>query len=113
MRNTNASARSSADSSVNILVDPDWTKRASSARREEVVDTSRDISDAVVRKARSSMRAGLVWAAEEPGALGAWAVLPPGAEAALPGVLWMDFMGPVVGMELAMAKNSAVRSVMV
>jgi hypothetical protein len=27
-------------------------------------------------------------------------------------VRWMDFMGPVVGMELAMAKNSAVRSVM-
>jgi hypothetical protein len=55
------------------------------------------------------MRAGLVWDAEGPGAL---KVLLPGAEAAVPGVLWIDFMGPVVGMELAMAKNSAVRSVM-
>ena len=60
------------------------------------MDTSFDISAAVVRKERSSANAGLVRVGLES---------PLRVEPAL-GVLWLDVAVPVVGMERAMAKNS-------
>lgn len=76
------------------------------------MDTSLDISAAVDLKARSSAKAGLdagLGADEEVAEEEASAV----DEDLEPGVLWMDFIAPVVGMERAMAKNSSVRSIMV
>lgn len=78
-----------------------------------MVDTSLDISAAVDLKARSSAKAGLDAGLgaddEEVVEEEASAV----EEDVVPGVLWMDFIAPVVGMERAMAKNSSVRSIMV
>lgn len=71
-----------------------------------------DISAAVDLKARSSTKAGLdagLGADEEVADEDASAA----DEDVVPGVLWMDFIAPVVGMERAMAKNSSVRSIMV
>lgn len=76
------------------------------------MDTSLDISAAVDLKARSSTKAGLdagLGADEEVADEDASAA----DEDVVPGVLWMDFIAPVVGMERAMAKNSSVRSIMV
>lgn len=76
-----------------------------------MVETSLLMEAAVVRKARSSRRAGLDEAGLDD-AVGLCCVEALGVEV-VPGVLWMDFMAPVWGMERAMAKNSSVRSVMV
>ena len=74
-----------------------------------MVETSRLISEAVRRKERSSVRAGLVAGVLAAGVVEGVGEVPGGFGV----VLEMDFMEPVVGMERAMAKNSAVRSVMV
>ena len=77
-----------------------------------MVDTSLDISAADDLKTRSSAKAGLdagIGADEGVAEEEAFAV----EEDAAPGVLLMDFIAPVVGMERAMAKNSSVRSIMV
>ena len=77
-----------------------------------MVDTSLDISAADDLKTRSSAKAGLdagLGADEGVAEEEAFAV----EEDAAPGVLLMDFIAPVVGMERAMAKNSSVRSIMV
>ena len=100
---------------------PVLTRRDSSANSAEVVDTSRDISDAVVRKRRSSAIAGLLakllclllgclddmlspdgWEEEAVGADVVVVVAPPR----------MEVMAPLAGMARAMAKNSLVRSAM-
>jgi len=103
---------------------PVLTRRDSSANSAEVVDTSRDISDAVVRKRRSSAMAGSLLAAlllfaalleclldmlspdccdEEADNDADVVVAPPR----------MEVIAPVAGMAWAMAKNSLVRSAMV
>ena len=102
---------------------PVLTRRDNSANSAEVVDTSRDISDAVVRKRRSSAMAGsllvalLLFAAlleclldmlspascdEEADNDADVVVAPPR----------MEVIAPVAGMAWAMAKNSLVRSAM-
>ena len=98
---------------------PVLTRRDNSANSAEVVDTSRDISDAVVRKRRSSAMAGSLAAAlllleclldmlspdccdEEADNDADVVVAPPR----------MEVIAPVAGMAWAMAKNSLVRSAM-
>ncbi len=99
---------------------PVLTRRDNSARSAEVVDTSRDISDAVVRKRRSSAMAGSLAALLL--LLGCLDMLSPDsceeeADCADDDVVVvapprMEVMAPVAGMARAMAKNSLVRSAM-
>jgi len=104
---------------------PVLTRRDSSANSAEVVDTSRDISDAVVRKRRSSAMAGSLLAALllllfaalleclldmlSPASCGEEADNDADVVVAPPR---MEVIAPVAGMAWAMAKNSLVRSAM-
>lgn len=94
---------------------PVLTRRDSSANSAEVVDTSRDISDAVVRKRRSSAIAGLL-AKLLCLLLGCLLDMlsPDGWEEDVVVVAppRMEVMAPLAGMARAMAKNSLVRSAM-
>jgi len=104
---------------------PVLTRRDNSANSAEVVDTSRDISDAVVRKRRSSAMAGSLAAALlllfaalleclldmlSPASCGEEADNDADVVVAPPR---MEVIAPVAGMAWAMAKNSLVRSAMV
>lgn len=96
---------------------PVLTRRDNSANSAEVVDTSRDISDAVVRKRRNSAMAGLSTALLL--LLGCLDMLSPdgcGEEADCTDVdeapPRMEVISPFAGMARAMAKNSLVRSAM-
>lgn len=106
---------------------PVLTRRDNSANSAEVVDTSRDISDAVVRKRRSSAMAGSLLAALlllllfaalleclldmlSPASCGEEADNDADVVVAPPR---MEVISPVAGMAWAMAKNSLVRSAMV
>jgi len=103
---------------------PVLTRRDNSANSAEVVDTSRDISDAVVRKRRSSAMAGSLLAALllfaalleclldmlSPASCGEEADNDADVVVAPPR---MEVIAPVAGMAWAMAKNSLVRSAMV
>jgi len=100
---------------------PVLTRRDNSANSAEVVDTSRDISDAVVRKRRSSAMAGSLAALLllllleclldmlSPDSCGDEADNDADVVVAPPR---MEVIAPVAGMAWAMAKNSLVRSAM-
>ena len=100
---------------------PVLTRRDSSANSAEVVDTSRDISDAVVRKRRSSAIAGLLvkllclllgCLLDDMLSPDGWEEEAVGADVVVVAPPRMEVMAPLAGMARAMAKNSLVRSAM-